>query len=251
MIRQLAFVLLGVAFARAADNPPMPGFDAAGSDPQAIQLADQVMEALGSRPAWDATRYLTWRFFGLRQHLWDKWTGDLRFAQDDLLVLMNLHSQEGRAWQGGMEISDPDTLAAKLEHAYRAWINDSYWLIMPYKLKDTGVTLKYRGESQTQDGRPADLLQLTFHNVGVTPQNKYHVWVDRESHLVTQWAFYPNADDSEPRFVGPWSNWQRHGRILLADGRGERRHTDIAVFAQLPPSVFTSPEPVDLMSLPR
>ena len=46
---------------------------------------------------------------------------------------------------------------------------------------------------------------------------------------MTQWAFYREAADAEPSFTGPWTNWQRHGSILLSDGRGERQHTDIAV----------------------
>lgn len=46
---------------------------------------------------------------------------------------------------------------------------------MPYKLKDSGVTLKYKGEGQTEEGEPAQVLVLTFKDVGVTPQNKYEV----------------------------------------------------------------------------
>ena len=246
MPRLLLLLVFFIGPAHAADNPPAPGFNAADSDPKAIALADEVMAAMGGRANWDATRYITWRFFGFRLHVWDKWTGDIRFEQGDLTVLMNIHSKEGRAFAEGAEISDPDTLAAKLDHSYRAWTNDSYWLVMPYKLKDTGVTLRYRGLESTQDGRPAEMLELTFKDVGVTPQNKYAVWIDQESRLVTQWAFYRDAADAEPRFTGPWANWQRHGSILLSDGRGERQHTDVAVFDELPRSVFTSPAPAAL-----
>lgn len=233
----------------AEDNPPLPGFDLEGSDPQAIALADQVMERLGGRQHWDQTRHLTWRFFGRRLHVWDKWTGNIRFEEGGLLVLMNLHTRQGRAWQEGQAIAQPDTLQAKLDHAYRAWINDSYWLVMPYKLKDSGVTLKYKGAGQTQEGRSAHILVLTFKDVGVTPQNKYEVYVDQEDHLVKQWAFYAQAGDAEPKFVSPWANWQPHGRIWLADNHGQRQHTDLAVFDELPAAVFTDPAPVDLMGL--
>ena len=249
MLRLLLVFSFCIGLAHAADNPPAPGFDAAGSDPKAIALADEVMAAMGGRANWDATRYITWRFFGFRLHVWDKWTGDIRFEQDDLTVLMNIHSKEGRAFVAEKEISDPDTLAAKLDHGYRAWINDSYWLVMPYKLKDTGVTLHYRGLEATEDGRPAEVLELTFKDVGVTPQNKYAVWIDQESRLVTQWAFYREATDAEPRFTGPWTNWQRHGSILLSDGRGERQHTDVAVLDKLSRKVFTSPDPLDCSCL--
>ena len=233
----------------AAENLPAEGFDLAGSDPEAIAIADEVMARLGGRKNWDATRYITWRFFGKRLHVWDKWTGDIRFEEGDLTVLMNIHTQQGRVWQGEEEITQPDTLAARLKRGYEAWINDSYWMFMPYKLKDAGVTLKYKGAGETEEGRPADVLILTFKDVGVTPQNKYEVWVDKEDRLVRQWAFYARAADPEPRFVNPWSNWQQHGRILLSDDRGRSRHTDIAVFDELPSAVFKSPEPIDLISL--
>ncbi|MEJ2086172.1 MAG: hypothetical protein P8Y44_10915, partial [Acidobacteriota bacterium] len=53
----------------ADENPPAPGFNAEASDDEAIVIADQVMEALGGRKAWDDTRYLTWNFFGRRRHV--------------------------------------------------------------------------------------------------------------------------------------------------------------------------------------
>jgi hypothetical protein len=116
---------------------------------------------------------------------------------------------------------------------------------MPYKLKDSGVTLRFVGERQMLDGRPADVLQLTFEEVGRTPENKYLVYVGRDSSLVEQWDFFSEATDPEPRFQNPWGNWQRYGAILLSDDRGERGHTDIAVFREIPPAALTDPAPVD------
>lgn len=43
--------MLAAAPSGATPNPPAPGFDQAGSDPQAIALADQVMERLGAGTA--------------------------------------------------------------------------------------------------------------------------------------------------------------------------------------------------------
>ena len=118
---------------------------------------------------------------------------------------------------------------------------------MPYKLKDTGVTLKYLGDRNTEAGRPADALELTFENVGRTPENKYHVYVDKESRLVTQWDYYPKASDPEPRFRIPWNDWTKHGDILLSADRGERKHENLTCLENVPDSVFESPEPVDVM----
>jgi hypothetical protein len=117
---------------------------------------------------------------------------------------------------------------------------------MPYKLKDSGVTLGYKGEGTLADGRAADVLQLTFEGVGVTPENKYDVYVSRDRHLVEQWSFYGKASDPEPRFTTPWGKWERHGQVLLSGDRGERQLTDIRVFDDLPRPVFESPEPAVL-----
>ena len=224
-------------------NPPAEGFNLQGSDPRAIEIADRVMARLGGRSGWEQTRYLTWRFFGKRPHVWDMWTGDRRFEGEDLTVLMNLNNQSGRAWRTGVAVENPDTLAADLQVAYRAWINDSYWLVIPYKLKDSGVTLRYKGQNMTQDGLPAHLLELTFAGVGVTPQNRYEVWVDVHESLVRQWAFYRQAEDEEPRLVRPWQQWAQYGRIWLAVDFGRGRHSHVGVFDELPVSVFNDPAP--------
>jgi hypothetical protein len=84
------------------------------------------------------------------------------------------------------------------------------------------------------------VLQLTFDGVGVTPQNKYHVWVDKNSRLVVQWAYFAQATDEEPRIISPWTDYKQHGRILLSGGRGERNLSDIAVYETLPESIYKS-----------
>lgn len=242
--------------ALAGENPAAPGFLLDESDAEAIALADRVMTRLGGREAWDATRYVTWKFFGRRLHVWDRHSGDIRVegadreTREPYLVLMNLHSGEGRAWQAGEEVTDAEELAKRLELGESAWINDSYWMFMPFKLKDTGVALKHIGSGQLLDGRPAEVVELTFREVGRTPENKYRVYVARDSGLVEQWDFYTNASDEAPRFQVPWRNWRRHGAILLSDDRGQGRHTDIAVLAAVPEGTFSSQEPVDLSSAP-
>lgn len=220
----------------------------AQSDERAVEIAGEVMEALGGQEAWDDTRYLTWKFFGRRTHVWDKHTGALRYENEDTLVLMNLNTKQGRAWKNGQEVTDPGELEETLYATESAWINDSYWVFMPYKLRDPGVTLKYLGRDRTETGEQADVLQLTFDNVGRTPENKYEIFVDLDTRLVTQWNYYPKASDPEPRFKMPWLEWFRTGGILLSANRGERKHENVAVLVDVPDSVFQSPAPVDPMS---
>jgi hypothetical protein len=236
----------------ATTNPAAPGFDVTGSDPEAIEIADRTMKAMGGRAAWDATRYVSWNFFGFRSHVWDRHRGldRVEWADRDSgekhVVVVDVDEGTGRAWVDGEEITEPARLAELTEAGRRAWINDAYWLVMPYKLKDTGVTLTYAGRAPMADGREADVLELTFSNVGVTPENKYRVYVAKDSGLVEQWDFFASAADDEPRFSTPWHGWTEHGNILLSGDRGERNIEAIAVHDDVPASVFEDPAPTGL-----
>jgi hypothetical protein len=85
---------------------------------------------------------------------------------------------------------------------------------------------------------------MTFDaGIGVTPENRYEVWVARESGLVEQWAFYPTVEATEAAFVMPWAGWQRFGRVMLATDHGRGDDWEIAVFDELPRSVYTEPAP--------
>jgi hypothetical protein len=254
----LFFLLLSasvvVAQSKKSPNPPAQGFDLTGSDPKAVQLADEVMAAMGGRKAWDNTQLIAWNFFGNRKLVWDKWNGMVRVdnLRDDQTVLLNINTDKGRVFRGGRELTEPDSIAKYVKAGKAAWINDSYWLVMPFKLKDSGVTLKYLGDTTaTKDGKPADLIQMTFKGVGVTPDNKYHVWVDKQSHLVTQWAHFSKYTDPTPRFTLPWGDYQKHGAILLSGERGDRDLTDIMVFTGLPGEVFNDFTRTDLSRYPR
>ncbi len=229
-------------------NPPAEGFNEAASDPKAIEIADAVMEAMGGRKAWDTTRYITWNFFGNRTLLWDKQSGNVRIDshRDSITYLINIFDNTGKVMKQGEEITQPDSLKKYVNRGKGIWINDSYWLVMPFKLKDSGVTLTYKGEDTIMGGSPADVLQLKFENVGNTPQNKYDVYVEKNSNLVKQWAFYREAAKDTPNFVTPWNDYQEYGSILLGGDRGDRDITEIKVLDEVPAEAFTSYVPESL-----
>lgn len=225
----IIILLFSVSVACAQDNP------------QATTLAKQVIKACGGEKNWNNTHYLQWNFFGNRLLTWDKWTGDVRieFTKEKTIYLVNVNTMQGKALQAGTEITDADSLAKLMKRAKEIWINDSYWLVMPFKLLDPGVTLKYMGEKQTELGMPALVLELTFQNVGVTPNNKYLIFVDKKSKRVSQWSYFANASDEKPRFTLPWQNYQLYDKIWLSGDRGERKLSDIKVFKSLPETTFS------------
>ncbi len=217
-------------------NPAAEGFNAEASDSMAVVIADSIMAAMGGRKNWDATRYLTWNFFGRRVHTWDKWEGlnRIEFENEDLVMEFNVNTKEGSVIRDGEEVTDEEEKAELLQRGYEIWVNDSYWLLMPFKMKDSGVTLTYLGEENSPEGVASYKLQLTFDSVGVTPQNKYHVFVDTSDYLVKHWMYFPEAEMDEPRISTVWADYQQHGNILLSGNRGRFQLSDIAVLDAWP-----------------
>ncbi len=225
-----------------------------GDDAKAVALAEKVMASMGGEDAWQATRFVRFDFFGFRSHHWDRHTGDHRLEGktregESYVVLHNVNSREGHAWFNG-EALEGDALAEWLERAYGAWINDTYWLVMPYKLRDPGVHLAYDGQEEV-DGVVFDKLLLTFESVGLTPGDRYWAYVHPETGLMERWAYHLQDWEAEREATHwQWLDWQQYGNIKLSprrikvDDGNERMLGDIAVFDHLPESVFSSPDPV-------
>ncbi|THH41480.1 hypothetical protein [Neolewinella litorea] len=235
--------------APAADvdsNPPAEGFDEAGSDPQAIAIADSVVVHHGGRRAYDQARYISWNFFGARDLVWDKAEDRVRIEvpQDSIIYLLDYSDEDrltGAVQKMGQEMTDPDSLDIYLQSANSMFINDSYWLVQPFKLKDSGVTLKYIGqETDPQKARPSEVIELTFDEVGDTPGNRYRLYVDQDNYLVNTWQFYRNAADTVPALETPFNGYKDYNGIMLSGDRGGRfQLDDIAVRDTLDDRVFT------------
>ena len=202
------------------------------ADDQSAELVSRCLEAMGGAEAYENTRCLEWTFFGKRHWIWDKWNGDIRLDTDNgaEMAVINANDTTGRAVLNGKEISDPDTLDKYLRRVYEMWINDSYWLVMPFKLKDPGTKLKYIGPEKDLENHDCEVVELSFDNVGVTPENKYHIYFNVETGLICQWDFFRKYSDESPLIQTPWANYEQKGEILLSGDRGgNRRLTDIRV----------------------
>ncbi|MBC8046512.1 MAG: hypothetical protein H7Y00_06930, partial [Fimbriimonadaceae bacterium] len=147
---------------------------------KANEIAHEVVNAMGGLKNFANTNYIGWNFFGHRQIIWDKVHNRVRidFLKEDIIVIAYLHKDEGKLFINGEQNTQPDSLKKYINKAQSVWMNDSYWLIMPFKLFDPGVQLKYLGIAQTMDSIEANILELTFDHVGATPENKYHIYVD-------------------------------------------------------------------------
>jgi hypothetical protein len=246
----LLAVLMGTAvFAQSRPAPP-------ASNPRAIEIAGKALQALGGETAWNNTHYLRFTFavdregktVASRTHTWDKWTGNYRLEGTDkdgkpFVVLMNVNSKEGKAQKEGKP-AEGEELKKLLESAYGAWVNDTYWLLMPYKMMDPGVVLAYDGEMKEGDAA-WDKVLLTFDNVGLTPKDKYWAYVNRKTGLVDRWDFVLKGESKAPATF-TWDGWKKYGNVMLAP---ERKNTKdgtriyfplLEVPASLPEQTFTT-----------
>src|SRR5207302_7232363 len=224
-------------------------FAADTRDPKAVEIAQALQNAMGGQEAWNAARIVRFDFkvnIGGetkvdRSHLWDKQTGRYRLDQKNRVVLMNMASKQGTVYVDGKKLEGP--VAAKaIEDAYAAYINDFYWLAMPWKWLDEGVNLKYLGK-KPQGGESCDVVELTFGKVGLTPGDRYHAFVSPKSHLMTHWE-YTLQDGTK----GAW-DWQygESGGVKLASNHTSPPDQSIhmggvRILKDVDPAFFTDPQ---------
>ena len=196
-------------------------------------LIGKMTHAMGGMQAWNQLPVIQWTFDARQTFYWDKKKDSIIMDRPSkqLLVKMHLITKQGNAWQNGEQVLAKD-LDDCLKLTYLLWVNDSYWLAMPFKLKDPGVNLTYDGLDQ---GIKAHKIEINFNSgVGLTPRNKYIIWINKESFLIEKWAFYMDRDDTKPTIITKWGNYQEFEGVLLSLDREYYQITDVGVLDQLP-----------------
>ena len=199
----------------------------AHGDERAQAVVARMMTTLGGPEALAGVDSIAFTFAveadgevrGSRRHRW--WPGmgghQVRYHESDgtpVDVAWNLQTRTGSAARGGVELSG-DELTAAFDRAHRMWINDTYWLLMPYKLYDSGVHLAYDGE-ETADGRTYDKVRVTFDaGVGLTSGDTYWAWIARESGRVERWSFVLEGREPPPAAFD-WLDQGYYGPLLLS-----------------------------------
>ena len=247
-----AFMLLALL---ALAGPPACGADEA-SDPRALRIADQVMEALGGAQRWQALPCLAWSFRvsdrdtirSTRRHVWDKLDGRhrvegvLRDGTPYVIVHTEGDTLSGGAWLGTHALQG-DSLHTMIQHAHALWTNDTYWMLMPYKLRDPGVILTWEAEVQ-EGGRAYDKLAMRFRNVGMTPGDRYWLYVDRANHRIEKWDYVLEGQTEGPK-TWTWEGWEAHEQLWFPTihRRGESAilTNDVRTMTTCPPGVFDHP----------
>ena len=134
------------------------------------------------------------------------------------------------------------------KHARPSGYNNSYWLLMPFKLKDSGVTLTYKGEAKTMDGAARRHAAADLQERGRdAPEPLRSAGEPRHRPRRGMGLFCRQATDAQPAFRRRWNEYARHGQLLLAADRSEAtkpaRLDNIAQLQTLPEGVMTQSQP--------
>lgn len=236
-----AFALLTAC---ASDQPAETG---------AMKVVHEMHAAMGGLDNWNNTRYVTFKFQvgqdgewrTSRAHLWDKWEGRYRFESTGdegvrSVALFNVNTKQGKVYVDGQELP-AEQAQEQIDGAYRAYINDTYWLAMPWKWLEPGVNLKYVGE-ETVNGEACDVVELSFEQVGLTPGDAYKAFVSKASHLMVHWEY---KLQSEQQGSWDWVYTTTNGLKLAAthkqaDGR-EINMGDPVASNQVDEALFADP----------
>jgi hypothetical protein len=215
------------AFLLTAFLAAIPSAPVLLADDRADRVARELIAALGGEAAWEKAREFRFDFIVEREgrraaefrHLWDRYTGDYRLHGSDksgapYVVYFNVNTREGVAFSNGRPV-DGEEKKKLLETAYGRFINDSYWLLAPWKVMDPGVLRAYEAEKTTPDGELCDVIRLSFESVGLTPKDVYWLWVTRDGRRMVQWEYLLGGAKEEPT-VAFWRDWRKFSGISLA-----------------------------------
>lgn len=148
--------------------------------------------------------------------VWDKESDRARVtwrdakAKADVVAMVHLDDRS----KGWVVVNDKpateEQRATYLEAAYGRWVNDSYWAFMPQKIVDPGVNRTLEAQQEV-DGKPHDVIKLTYEGVGLTPGDTYWVYADAKTHVVNRWDMLLEGakPDAEPTAV----RWLDHRDI--------------------------------------
>jgi hypothetical protein len=232
----------------------------ADGDPKAREVADRLLRALGGKDSWEKARYFRFDFVVENKgkvvadfkHLWDRYTGKYRVeGQTDagkkyVVLYQNINAKKGDVFVNAQPVQGQEKQKF-LETGYERFINDSYWLLMPYKWRDPGVRLKYEGKSEGEHGQVWDKVLLTFQNVGLTPKDRYWAFVNQKSGLMDRWEYILQGGKG-PATAADWLDWRQFGGIMLSTekkikGKPTRiLFKNLAVSSSLDEKPFTSME---------
>ena len=240
---------------------------------RADSIAMRLYEAHGGPEAWASVPFLRFDFGVEREgetqvvakHLWNRQTGEYRVEwqaspDSQYVALFDVdafgeHASQtapgaGQVYLNGTAV-DSAANASLMQRAHQRFVNDSYWLLAPVKVFDPGVNRSYIADSSDAQH---EVIRLSFGEVGLTPGDRYWLYVNSETGRLVRWAFHLQGMQEEASArMSDWTDYRSFdvpaGTVHIAARKESAGGTSAIVFPTLdvPSAVsddaFTNPEP--------
>ncbi len=171
---------------------------------KAETLAKKMAEAINYE-AFKNTEVLEWSFAGQHHYKWLKEYGIVEISWKNNKVIYNTKDKsESTVYINGTAQNNPEVL----QQAIDFFNNDSFWLVAPYKIFDSGTERRY----VNYEGK--DALLITYTSGGSTPGDSY-LWIldqNQKPEAFKMWtSIIPIGGVS-----ANWSDWEKaESGILL------------------------------------
>lgn len=230
--RRIASLLLAASLGLSAESA-LPGRAHAAPPPADVDRESEpvvraLTDAMGGLKVWESLPCFRFDFVSVRdgkevsryRHWWDKRNGRCRMEGPDgkgrnVTAVFGLADKKGVAFVDGIGESDSTRVAEIIEYGYERWVNDTYWVMMPFKLRDPGVKIRYSRPERTLQAT-YDVLEVTFvPGTGLTSDDHYWLYVNRATHLIDRWE-YVLTGQKPPPGGSSWEAWTNVGTVKLS-----------------------------------
>ncbi|MBS1121337.1 MAG: hypothetical protein H6Q90_3565 [Deltaproteobacteria bacterium] len=178
-------------------------FDRAGSDPKALELADQVFAAAGGPGNWDKAKQIRWnqtvtsdgKVLLEGEHAWDRWNARhfarLHKPDGNIKVGYQLYGSFAMGFMesdnGKTRNLDDESRERAVKVAKEAFNVDTAVMSLQFLLFEPGAKLSYVGPVRDDAGNEAayDDLQVVFADP-LRENLEFHAIVDHTSHLIVR-----------------------------------------------------------------
>ena len=166
---------------------------------EADQLATHMLEALNEE-AYLNTNYLEWTFKESHHYKWYKSDNTCEVYWDSFTVILDLENHDNSKVFVVEQEYDGVEKHDYIHKAEAYFNNDSFWLVAPYKVFDTGVE---RRLVKTEEGKNA--LLVTYTSGGSTPGDSY-LWHFDDSGKPKSYQMWVDILPIEG-VEATWENW--------------------------------------------
>ena len=161
---------------------------------EAEELADEMLKAL-NKPGFDTLRMIKFTYPGGHSYEWNRAENYVNVSWEENNVYLDLERRKDEF--------------DRLEYqAYEYFINDTFWLIAPYKVRDTGVV---RSTVEVDEGRG---LLVTYTMGGVTPGDSY-LWIIDDKGFPKAWKIWTSNVPIGGLEFG-WGGWVEKGGVWFS-----------------------------------